>query len=163
MERKWPGVFEWHEFSCFLLPSVKLWIGKTCGWNHCCFLRCKWGTGLRNISLQCSPPVAAAWNVTGQKQFGKNFLPCAPFSLRSSLCKTKLEYEAGFIIKPRDYNFHIILFPIPTSQCLIIILCHNEIHEAATTKECMEENRSFSDGIDLHTNEDYDVINITKT
>lgn len=27
----------------------------------------------------------------------------------------------------------------------------------------MEENRSLSDGIDLHTNEDDDVINITKT
>lgn len=52
--------------------------------------------------------------------------------------------------------------PPPPSHCLIIILCHNEIHEAATTKELMEENRSSSDGIDLHTNEDYDVINIQK-
>lgn len=79
------------------------------------------------------------------------------------MCKTKVEYDSGFIIKLRDYNFHVLLFPIPTSHCLIIILCHNEIHEAATTKELMEENKSLSDGIDLHTNEDYDVINITET
>lgn len=86
-----------------------------------------------------------------------------PFPPRSSSCKTKLEYETGFIIKPRGYNFHVILFPTPTAHCLIIILCHNEIHQAATTKELMEENRSLSDDIDLHANEDYDVINITET
>lgn len=107
--------------------------------------------------------MASARKVLVQKQFWKNFLPFAPFSLRSSLCKNKLEYETGFIIKTRDYNFHVVLFPTPTSHCLIIILCHNEIHEAATTKELMEENRSLSDGIDLHPNEDDDVINITGT
>lgn len=95
--------------------------------------------------------------------FWKNFLPFAPSSLRSSLCSNKLECEPGFIIKPRNSNFHIILFPTPISHCLIIILCHNEIHEAATTKELVEENKSLSDGIDLHSNEDYDVINITET
>lgn len=122
---------------------------------------------MRHRAEEHLPPVLPSsgicWKGHWTEEFGKNFLPFAPFSLRSSLSKTKLEYEAGFIIKPRDYNFHIILFPTPTSQCLIIILCHNEIHEAATTKECMEENRSFSDGIDLHTNKDYDAVNITET